>query len=45
MHIVDGLEEVQVKELAADGHFHLIEGILQHVVTVEIIDPAQAVAQ
>ena len=42
MHIVDGLEQIQVEELTADGHLHLIEGIFQHIITIEIIDPAQA---
>lgn len=40
VHVVDCLEQVQIKELAADGHLHLIEGILQDKVAVQIIDPA-----
>ena len=38
---VDCVEEVAVKELAANGHLHLIEGIFEHKVAVQIIDPAE----
>ncbi len=44
VHIVYCLEEVQVKELAADGHLHLIEGVLQDKVAIKIIDPAHMTA-
>lgn len=39
---VDGVEKVAVEELAANGHFHLIEGVFEHKVAVQIIDPADS---
>ena len=40
VHAVYGLEEVVVKQLAANGHLHLIEGVLQHKVAIQVVYPA-----
>jgi hypothetical protein len=32
--VIDDCEEVGIEQLAADGHLHLVEGVLQHIVTV-----------
>ena len=41
MDAVDCLEQVVVKQLAPNGHFHLIEGVLQDKVAVQVVYPAQ----
>ncbi len=40
VNAIDRLKQVVVKQLAAYGHLHLIEGILEDKVAVEVVYPA-----
>lgn len=37
------LRELLIKEITSDGHFRFIEGVFEHVVAIQVIDPAGAV--
>lgn len=41
MQPCDGVVQVVVKQLALDPLIHLIERILQCIVCIEVVDPAQ----
>lgn len=45
MNVANGSKQVCVKELTSHRHLHFIEGILEHIVRVEIIDPAHIASQ
>ena len=40
MHAVDECKKVLIEQLAAHGHLNLIEGVLQHIVAVQVVHPA-----
>ena len=40
MHCAYSLKQIQIKQLTSDWHLDLVEGVLQNIVSVEIIHPA-----